>query len=138
MKRWYKKDIKSMRGAIDSWLLVNRPAPHKGIAGQSLGFRDAARAHLSDLEKRKAVVLGDIRMLRNRAKERGQENTEAARHFEANPAIYGNSTPMMVERFDQLAAENAKGVTKLNKLLARIEEEGMPPEVVAYDPFRAV
>lgn len=130
MKKWTKRDIKIMCQTISTFWLVNRP----------LGF--SAREHASALaevreylrEHRTQVVCRGIADLGNLAHSRYLENAQTAEHFKTHPNVYGSSTPEMIERFTNLAAESLKDFEKAKALIERVEREGLPDEVVEYDP----
>jgi len=120
--KWTKKAIKTLQQQIESFVLANRMyAPPVAIS-----------AKIS--EHRKDVVLSGLRAFRDLLASRAAENEKTARHFEANPNIYRESTPEMVTRFEALAQDGQKAVSVCDELIARVESEGLPPEVVAYVP----
>jgi hypothetical protein len=132
MTKWFKKDIKTMCQAIASFWLVNRPL------GDSMRDHNAAldevRAYLQ--EHRPLVVCHGIAELGGIAQEREQKDLDFVEHLRIHPHVYGTSTPEMIERFSKSAAENHKTVMKAEALIAKIEAEGLPPEVLSFDPVR--
>jgi hypothetical protein len=130
MSKWTKKDIKSLCGAISTFWLYNRPLGSS--AREALDAAEAVRRHLA--EHRAEIIIAGIAELRGIAEDRTRQNQETADHFAAHPEIYGSSTPEMIKRFSDLAADNRKAVTRMTVLIARIEAEGLPPEVEAFDP----
>jgi len=87
---------------------------------------------------RAAIVCSGIAELGAIALDRANKNQDAADHFAAHPKVYGKSTPEIIERFTRLAKEDRKDVKRAELLIARIETEGLPPEVVDYDPVVGV
>jgi hypothetical protein len=134
MKRWTKADIARLKSALDTFYLVNRPiAPGMGFGyarndGFVASFREALAKHRVDIIAR--GIESGARIGHNRA----AENRATAAHFEANPDVYGKSTPEMVERFTTLAAEEDRGVKRALALAMRARLEPLPPEVLEYDP----
>jgi hypothetical protein len=132
MKAWTKKDIKVLCQAISTFWLVNRPL------GDSLAEHERAlaevRAYLA--EHREEVVCAGVAELGGIAAERARQNQETAYHFRSHPEVYGKSTPEMIERFTRFAAENHRDLAWAEKLVARVQAEGLPPEVVAFDPIQ--
>lgn len=116
--------------AISSFWLVNRPL------GDSTRELSSALSEVRQcLQARRAeVVCQGIANLGNIALERLQKNSDFVEHLRSHPGVYGKSTPEMIERFDNLARENHKDAERARTLIARIEAEGLPPEVIAFDP----
>jgi len=131
MKKWTKKDIKTLCQAISTFWLYNRPL------GDSYEQTMKAIASMRQfLEKhRQEVVIGGISELQTIATERAKKDQDTADHFASHPNAYGKSTPEMIKRFSDLAAEDRKDVEKAKSLIARIKTEGLPPEVEAFDPI---
>lgn len=131
MPRWTKKDVKIMCGAISSFWLENRPL------GDSTRELSSALSEVRQyLQARRAeVVCRGIASLGNIALDRLQKNSDFVEHLRSHPGVYGKSTAEMIERFDNLAREERKDVERARALIARIEAEGLPPEVIAFDPI---
>ena len=123
MKPYTKKQIDAMRSAIaGAWLTL-----------RDMGLRaEAFRAGLP--EKRLDLVLGGVRERITWHEQRAADEQSTAEHFRAHPAIYGNATPEMIARFEALAVTRDKGAAWYRAPLERVEREGLPPEIVAYDP----
>jgi hypothetical protein len=121
---WTKRDVKSMCSALAGFVLT-----HGSYGGDMERIRAAVAQH------RQAIVVAGIMGLRNIIADRAEDNRKAAAHLESNPHVYGKDTPEMVSRFTRLAAEADASVATADKLLARIASSGLPPEVVAHDPF---
>lgn len=120
-KPWTKSDRKRAWTALDGWRLMN------GSVSQ--------RAEVPvEPELQVLAAVRHLKMLRGLYVDRAQSNRDTARHFEANPTIYGDTTPEMVKRFDDLAVEEDKGIAALDKLVARLEAEGMPPAPDDWKP----
>jgi hypothetical protein len=124
-KRWTKKAIKTLQGQLTSFVVCHR-----------LYYKPEAIEGFIR-EKRLEVVLAGMREFVAMHEERSAENAKTADHFEANPGIYGKATPEMVQRFRGFAAEEAKDAAAARALVAKVEAEGLPPEVVAFDPMGA-
>lgn len=120
-KKWTKKDIKSLCSQLDSvWLFERMYYPSAVICDV--------------IEKnRKKLVINGLRGFQNMARERGQRERETVEHAKTS-GVWGNGTQEMIERFTKLAEESEKDVAKIDALVARIELEGLPPEVEAYLP----
>lgn len=128
--KWTKKDIKIMCQAISSFWLINRP-----LSDSMRVHNDAladVRAYLG--EHRTHVVLQGIADLGNLAHHRYEENLKTAEHFKNHPEIYGKSNPEMIERFTNLASDHHKDFLKAKSLMEKIEANGLPPEVMSFDP----
>lgn len=117
-KPWTKGDRKRVWGAVDSWRSCNRPDPSRG--------------RLAELPTDPALLVAIAKSwlggLKGLGAERAQKNREFVQHLHDHPNVYGKSTPEMVERFTKLAEADEKGVSQLDKLIARLDAEGMPPK----------
>jgi hypothetical protein len=115
---------------------VNRPiAPAFGPrSGERSEFVARFRAWLSEPGRRAAIACAHLRGLASLAADRAKRSRETAEHARANPDVWRDGTAEIVARFERLAGEDERGVAGLEKLVARIEAEGLPPEVEAYDP----
>jgi hypothetical protein len=131
MKKWTKKDIKTLCGALSTFWLCNRPLGNS--YEQTMKAIPAIRQFLE--KHRKEVVIDGISQLQAIAMERAKKDQDVADHFALYPNVYGKSTPEMIKRFSDLATEDRKDVEKANSLIARIKTEGLPPEVEAFDPI---
>ena len=125
--KWTKKDIGIMCGAISSFWLYNRP-----LSGSQAEAAEQVRAHLR--EHRVQIVLSGISDLVNHAEHRRIENLNTAKHYETHPHVLGNATQEIVDRFMGLSSQDERDVSKGLKLLDRIRENGLPSEVVSFDP----
>jgi hypothetical protein len=127
--RWTKKDIGTMRGTLSTFWLYNRPL------GDSLSAsRDAAEVRELLKEQRTEVVLTSLRDHVNMLARRAEEYAKTARYYADHPEVMGSSTLGMIARFENLAKETTKGIDQKVALIKRIEAEGLPPEVVDFDP----
>ena len=130
MSRWTKRDVKTLCQTISTFWLVNRPL------GDSLSEHErvleAVRWYL--VQHRSDVVCAGVAELGEMAAERARQDQETADHFRDHPEIYGKSTPAMIERFSKLAAVGRGNADKAERLVVKIRSEGLPPEVVAFDP----
>lgn len=151
-RRWTKREIKQLCSALDSFLLCNRPIESMSMANQPR--REAFNAWLDKAlgEHRVEVVVAEVRSLRNLFARRADESRKTAEHYRTHPELYGEPSKMIwdgdrrtyisrdaaiaqvVDRFNGYAAEEDKAVQISDRLIARIETEGLPPEVLSYDP----
>jgi hypothetical protein len=130
MSQWTKKDIKIMCNALSSFWLVNRPLSYRHDEWERA--KNMVIAHLD--QHRAEIVISGVAQLASIASDRVQKNQETADHFLNHPNIYGSSTPEMVERFTSLARESQRDVDKAAILVAKIQAEGLPPEVINFNP----
>lgn len=125
--RWTKADVKRLCGAIDTYFVVVRPL---GALGDfPTRFREVLAAHRQDIVV--SALAGFERMLHARV----TENRAAAVHAVFNPHVWGSSAGSMAARFETLAREAERDIERSEKLVARVRAEGLPPEVIAYDPM---
>lgn len=116
---WTKTDRKRAWTALNGWRLCH------GSVSQPAEIPD-------DPAVQALAAIWDLTILCGIYEERAISDEMAARHFEAHPNVYGENTPEMIERFDNLAIETRKSIVKLQKLIARIEANGMPPKPDDY------
>lgn len=126
-KKWFKKDLRFLTGQVDQFVLFHTPY----VSGdKSQVFRDAIERN------RLQIILDGARSVAGMLREREQQDEKTAGHFEANPIIYGDSTPEMVLRFRRLAQEARKDAARIEHIIRRLETEGLPPELADYLPER--
>lgn len=124
MKKWTKRDLKLLRDQLEHFVTFNALYRSTGEIARAIA------------ERRSDVVLSGLRSFRATFLERGERNREASDHFAANPSIYGDSTPEMVERFARLATGDLRAADRLARLIARVESDGLPEEIRGYLPDR--
>lgn len=136
MKRWTKTAIRQMKAALDWSLHSNRPiAPAFGPRlGEREDFTTHFRAWFEEPGRRAAIIVSHFRGLESLMRDRAQSDRKTVEHAQANPHVWGKGTDEIVERFSRLARESGSAAEKIADLVARIEAEGLPPEVEAYDP----
>jgi len=119
-----------MCGTLSTFWLYNRPLGDSMAAskGAALEVREFLKIHRTE------AVLAGLQELVNMFAERAEKNAETAKHYAAHPDIMGDGTPEIVERFDRLAMEATRDADKGAALIERIKLEGLPPEVVDFDP----
>lgn len=123
-KRWTKKDIRTLQDQLMSFVLQYELYVDPGTL-------------LTALERdRLTIVLNGLRGFRSLLVDRLTQYGQTADHFETHPAIYGEATREMVERFRSYHRETARDLGKLDRLIARVEAEGLPPEVSSHMPDR--
>ncbi len=125
-RKWTKIDIRTLRSQLDTFMLQERM------------YYPKERICAAIASKRSEIIVGNLRGFRDMLAERAAKNEEAWKHFESHPTIYGSSTPEMVERFKGLADQDAKGVRKANRLIERVQSEGLPVEVAGYVPEECI
>lgn len=122
MKPWTKTALRALTQQIDMFVLSNRLYVPT----------DAIRR---DVEARRLeITLSGLRGFAAMLSERAESSRGTARHAEANPHIWGDSTPEMIERFSVLAKGEQKDADKCAALVARLEAVGLPAEVATYFP----
>lgn len=134
MKRWTKAEIKQARFALEWAAHSNRPIV--GAFGARPGEREAADAAFREwlAPRRAAIVVAHLRGLESLMRDRAQSDRETVEHARTHPNVWGKATDEIVERFSKLGRESAAAAEKLATFAERIEAEGLPPEVEAYDP----
>lgn len=128
--KWTKKDIRTLCNQIMTFYVMNRPLGDSSSAYAN--FQSALATHLERF--RTEVVLGGLRGWVSMSTSRADQYQRTADNAIANPHVWGKSTCETVDRFEKLAAESRKAIRLTEKLIARVEAEGLPPEVVAFEP----
>jgi len=118
-KRWTKKDIKTLQQQLMSFVLYNERYYPK----------DRIRAFLA--ENRLRIVSDGLTSFRSMIAERSQQNKDTAEHYRSH---FGDEK--MFERFSKLHAECESDLKKIDALIARVNAEGLPPEVANHMPDR--
>jgi len=121
--RWSKRDIKRMTGELDGVWLRSRPPP------SLLGPPDTGPFLQWLSANRQQLVVEGLKGLANLSAHREQKDRETAEHW-----LQRFDSREVHDRFRGLAEEEVRKRRPLLQLIARIEEHGLPPEVVAYDP----
>jgi hypothetical protein len=123
MRAITKKQIAAMRSAIMGvWLTVRDSGMPGAVFSRVLS------------EKRLDVVLIGLRERIAWHEEHAAQDRGSEAHFRAHPHVYGKSTPEMLERFAAGAAKYDKGAAWFRALEQRVIADGLPAEVIAYDP----
>jgi hypothetical protein len=125
--KWTKTDIETLCNCLFSFYVVNRPLSHVGydVAMEKI------RASIS--EHRKDIVLDGIRSARQTCAARYRTACETIGNQIVRFTEYGKPDEL-IDRFTRLAREEDTAEKKLEALLHRMLDEGLPPEVEAYDP----
>ncbi len=126
---WTKMAIKVLCNQLDSWWITNRPLDFRKLAE----LTEKAHEMLANPSHRKEIVLAGIRSSRARHAKRYSECCETIGNQLVRFTEYGQPDEL-IERFTRLAREEDKADKTLEKLLHRVLDEGLPPEVEAYDP----
>ena len=125
MKPWTKKDIAEMVGHIEMYCRMHCPS-----ALNSDAMIAAIRANKRDIVL--MGVRGDIR----RAREYYDGYCGSIGHRIAKTADYVSlANANDVHHSIGLARERLKQIRRAEAMLERINRDGLPPEVEAYDPF---
>ncbi len=133
---WSKADTKRLKDAIMStWLHVRPCGPNyvDGHAGVIAKFRSLLDRHGRD----KAAING-LQIQRATHVYYEKENAKTAEHYASRPSLCGKDTidgrPEIVVRFERLAEEHAAKRRRLDALIGKVQERGLPPELETYDP----
>jgi hypothetical protein len=118
-KRWTKKDIKTLQQQLMSFVLYNERYYPK----------DRIRAFIE--QNRARIVTDGLTSFRSMIAERSKQNKDTAEHYKSH---FGDKE--MHERFIRLHAECESDLKKIDALIARVQTEGLPPEVANHMPDR--
>jgi hypothetical protein len=140
MKKWTKKAIRELRSQLETFVLFHEM------------YYPAEKIREVIEERRRDLVLagleGRIELLKERAKsdratathyaEAGPRWAEETRqkHGDKRAEESARTILEVVARFTKMADENDKAVAYVEKLIAKIQIEGLPPEVASYIPKR--
>ena len=124
-KKWSQKDIRRLVQQLSSWWLFN-----------SMYMKpDVTLAHVWDtmpLEVRTKIVIGGLRGFQSMAAERADSSRKTSAHYAKNFPECED----VVDRFAKLAVEDDKAAAACQKLIDRVELDGLPPEVATWRPDR--
>ena len=144
MKKWTKREIKSCCDAISGFWVH-----HRDSAARTHATAELARVIDAD---RAGIVERGLEGLRRLGEGRAVASDKTADHYRDHPELYGppdkthwssedrrrltrdELVANTVSRFRLLAAEDRKGAAWIAALVERVRVEGLPPEVVAFDP----
>lgn len=127
--KWTKKDIKTCCSQLDTYWLSRSPSrtvQSEQDSAERLAFVLAGNG-------RKEIVLAGLRGMRELHGERYNQECQTIGNAYARD-IYGAGRDEFVARFIKLAQDTDKERGLYEKLALRVYHEGLPPEVVAYDP----
>jgi hypothetical protein len=128
-KKWSKKDLKSLRGAIDYWWTFNALYLRSGVT------KEQVFTSMPSGERRRIIIAhwrGFAAMLEERALGHcGYRATHE--HYESKRGVagWGNVTET-VERFRRLERETLEDAKKARALADRVESEGLPTDLESY------
>lgn len=119
-KRWYKKDLKTLKQQINTFRMQN------GL------YYSEERISAFIEEHKQDVVVSNLTAFKNHLDARAQESQETSYHYKKVTWGSEEHRAEMVERFQKLADGDNKAVARIDGLLQRISEEGLPKEVLEY------
>lgn len=121
LKKWYKKDIKVLKNQIDTFCLQSSLYYSRDVLSHSL------KKNLQE------IVTVNLSAFRDHIAKRMQSAHDTAEHYKNVTWGSPEHRAEMVERFMSLEEDDRKAVTRMDQILAKIEAEGLPQEVVSYD-----
>ena len=133
-RKWTKADITRLCDQIKSFYIINRPLDYRGMEAFNIRWRQALA------EKLLLIVMtgleGWLTMVKERvAKTLAHDAYVLSRldiwPVKANPS---RSDLELAARQAKYKADELKDVAICERLIARIQAEGLPSEVLAYDP----
>lgn len=132
MTRWTKKSIQEMRSQIDA--VVLRYDLPGNLTSRSGAAERRAKLRAAIQEHRQSIVVGGLTGFRTMLEDRAKSQEETRDHYRAHTTL--DPEDIVGERFEKLAKETRWSIQYIDRLIARIEAEGLPPEVVEYMPER--
>lgn len=130
MRKWTKKDIKSLCQQLQSWWVFNRPYLRQGITVDEVW-------DTMPLDVRMGVVVGGLRGFQSGLRDRAEKERQMIEHYAGVWADSGTPRDPTGETRAHcavMASDADKGVATLQKLIDRVEAEGLPPEVLSWRP----
>lgn len=126
--KWTKKDIKALCAQLDTYWLTRSP-------DRTLASEKAAKESMgSILERgRQDIVLAGLRGMRELHADRYNQQCQTIGNALVRD-IYGKSRDEFVAKFIELAKQTDAERKLYEDLVLRVVKEGLPPEVVSYDP----
>lgn len=130
-KKWTKIDIRACCSQLDAFWLARRGP---GSLAPSVHLEaEHTRAVLANATNRKEAVLAGLRSMRDLHSRRYREYCETIGNQLVRFTEYGKPDEL-IDRFIKLARETDKDQRAYEALVLRVHNEGLPPEVLAYDP----
>lgn len=130
-KKWTKKDLKSLTGAISSWWMFNSPYLRPGVTKEQVFASMPAGERLR-------IVIAHLRGFASLLDDRVSGHTgyrATHEHYESKRGVEGwGDVSEVVERFRRLERETLADYAKVRALMTRLEAEGLPPEAEVYIP----
>lgn len=126
--KWTKKDIKIMCGTLSTFWLLHRPLDGSTSVASTLLLT------FLDAPQRLEVVCAGIEDLVDMNWHRAVEAEKTSNHYADHPNVMGKETPEIVRRFANIASEYERDGVKGKDLLEKIKSNGLPPEVLMFDP----
>jgi len=128
--RWFKRDIALMTDALR--LFAHEAAP---IGGLRRSEQTACAARLTEIltAHRIDIIIADFASQEAYHLESAARNRACAESAPITGA-WGASTDEMIARFHTHAQEAETKASRYTSLIARIRAEGLPPEVLEFDP----
>lgn len=130
--KYFKREIRELRQAIDGWWLRNGPATN------SLSEHDRLiKWATQTLGNCRTQIAGDgIIEMRHIIVDRAEQNRRTAKHAQDHPKVWGRATEEIIERFTKLAAKCEKSIKQADVLLAKVNTSGLPDELKDYLPWQ--
>jgi hypothetical protein len=129
--KWTKKDIKTLCSQLDTLWLGRSPAR---TASSEQANAETLKKML-DGNGRKEVVLSGLRAMREMHADRYNQECQTIGNALVRD-IYGAGRDEFVERFIKLAKLTDADRAVYEALVLRVVREGLPDEVIAYDPTK--
>lgn len=130
--KWTKKAIEALCTQLSSWWCFNALYLEPGVKTEDVW-------DTMPLEVRIKIVIGGLRNFHALLSERAAKYRETAAHYAGVWADTGRPRDLDGElqtRFSTGAAEADKDAAIVQKLIDRVDAEGLPPEVVTWRPER--
>lgn len=124
MKRWTKRDIRTLESQIDHFVIFKSQYYNA----------DRIVAFIEGEGRRETIVVVGLKGFEAIIRERALKNQEASDHFRDHPEIYGSSTPEMIDRFAKLAEKDSRTCVRLDSLVERVDTDGLPDAILGYLP----
>jgi hypothetical protein len=132
VKRWTKRDVRTLIQQLASWWLFNAPYARQGVTAEHV-------FSTMPTSVRVGIVANGLRGWIAMTGDRAAQNSAAAAHYRGVWSDTGtprDPTGEMVQRFTNAAMADTASAVHAQKLLDRVASDGLPPEVAAWMPDR--
>lgn len=129
MNPWTKREINTMNSALRGFVTYKRMYVDLSRPEAKERFMSALNA--SRLE----IIRADLRGIIERAETSAKAHQHSIDRAHEEPRPYKRLTQELLDKWHGFLTTEQKTIVWTSKLLARVESEPLPAEVIAFDPL---